>query len=92
MWRLYVPAEVVARRDRYIFTFANVSDIHHVKKGKPWSFQCVMLLLNNYNGFSNLAALPLGFICIWVEIIGMSHALMAAATAKVVGETLGRVL
>ncbi|KAL6214018.1 hypothetical protein ACLB2K_013456 [Fragaria x ananassa] len=67
----------------------NEHDHQRVEKVGPWTFQRVMLLLNDYDGLSNLVVVPPDFIWIWVEIIDMPPALMAAATPKVVGKNLG---
>ncbi|KAL6194541.1 hypothetical protein ACLB2K_035623 [Fragaria x ananassa] len=92
MWRLSFPVEVSTRRDRYLFTFANERDLQRVKKVRPWSLQCVMLPLNDFDGFSNITAVPLDSIWICVEILRMLYFLYATATARVVGKTLALVL
>ncbi|KAL6189237.1 hypothetical protein ACLB2K_040626 [Fragaria x ananassa] len=71
MWRPSFPMEVAACRDCYLFTFANERDLQCVKKVRSWSLQCVMLPLNDFDGFSNIVVVPLDSIWICVEIIGM---------------------
>lgn len=51
-----------------------------------------MLLLNDYDDFSDLMAVPLNFIWILVEIQDPLAALTTTTTAQVVGETIGPVL
>ena len=92
MWRLSSPVEVQARGDRFLFTFTNLRDVARVKKGGPWSFQRAMILINDYDGFSDIMAVPLDFVWIWVEIFHLPAALTTEATARLVGETIGPVL
>ncbi|KAL6130797.1 hypothetical protein ACLB2K_069176 [Fragaria x ananassa] len=51
-----------------------------------------MIILNDYDGFSDIMAVPLDFVCLWVRIEGLPAALSTAATARLVAETIGAVL
>ncbi|KAL6125329.1 hypothetical protein ACLB2K_073388 [Fragaria x ananassa] len=92
MWRLANPVEVFARGDRFLFSFISEREKNRVKRGGPWGDQRAMILLNDYDGFSDIMAVPLTFVCIWVEIKGLPPALTTAATARLVGETIGPIL
>ncbi|KAL6225875.1 hypothetical protein ACLB2K_004724 [Fragaria x ananassa] len=92
MWHLTTPVEVQARGDRFLFTFSNERDLNRVKKGGHWGYQRAMILINDYNGFSNIMVVPLDFVWIWVEIEGLRTALTTVATTRLVGETIGTVL
>ncbi|KAL6218294.1 hypothetical protein ACLB2K_011509 [Fragaria x ananassa] len=83
---------VQARGDRFLFTFSNERDLNRVKKGGPWAYQQAMILINDYDGFSDIMVVPLDFVWIWVEIEGLPVALMTEATTRPVGETIGTVL
>ncbi|KAL6200336.1 hypothetical protein ACLB2K_030118 [Fragaria x ananassa] len=56
MWRQSVSVEVQQRGDRFLFTFNNQRDLDRVKKGGPWSYQRAMILLNDYDSFSDIMA------------------------------------
>ncbi|KAL6132645.1 hypothetical protein ACLB2K_064885 [Fragaria x ananassa] len=92
MWRLPSPVEVQARGDCYLFMFANERDVNRVKKGGLWAYQSAMIIINDYDGFSYIRQVPLNFIWIWVEILGLLAALTTVATTRLVGETIGPVL
>ncbi|KAL6183241.1 hypothetical protein ACLB2K_044652 [Fragaria x ananassa] len=51
-----------------------------------------MILLNDYNGFSDIMAMPLDFFWIWVEISNLSATLVTEVTVRLVGETIRSVL
>nr|XP_011470510.1 PREDICTED: uncharacterized protein At4g02000-like [Fragaria vesca subsp. vesca] len=51
-----------------------------------------MIILNDYDGFSDIMAVPLDFVWLWVRIEGLPAALSTAATARLVAETIGAVL
>ncbi|KAL6141294.1 hypothetical protein ACLB2K_059584 [Fragaria x ananassa] len=91
MWRISSPVEVQARNDQFIFTFSN-GDVIRVKKGGPWGYQRAMLLLNDYDGFSDIMVSLLDFVWIWVEIQNLSAAITTSVTTKLVSETIGPVL
>ncbi|XP_004308583.1 PREDICTED: uncharacterized protein LOC101297012 [Fragaria vesca subsp. vesca] len=92
MWRLPSLVEVQARGDRYLFTFASERDVNRFKKGDPWAYLRSMIIINNYDGFSDIRQVPLNFVRVWVEILGLRVALTTAATTRLVGETIGSVL
>ncbi|KAL6228176.1 hypothetical protein ACLB2K_002130 [Fragaria x ananassa] len=92
MWRLSSPVEVQQRGVRYLFTFANKRDVKRVKKGGPWAYQRAMIIINDYDGFSDIEQVPLNFLWTWVEILGLPTALTTVATTRLVGETVGPVL
>ncbi|KAL6144977.1 hypothetical protein ACLB2K_055666 [Fragaria x ananassa] len=73
MGRLSVLVVVQSRGDRFFFTFVNERDLNWVLKGGPWAYQRTMLLLNHYDGFSNIAAILLDFVWIWVEVLGLNN-------------------
>ena len=54
--------------------------------------QRAMILLNDYNGFSDIMATPLDFFWIWVEISNLSATLVTEVTVRLVGETIRSVL
>ena len=92
MWRLANPVEVYARGDRFLFSFISEREKNRVKRGGPWGYQRAMILLNDYDRFSDIMAVPLTFVWIWVEIKGLPPALTMAATAILVSETIRPVL
>ena len=47
MWRFSTPVEVQARGDRFLFTLSNERYLNRVKKGSPWGYQRVMILIND---------------------------------------------
>ncbi|KAL6175631.1 hypothetical protein ACLB2K_052270 [Fragaria x ananassa] len=51
-----------------------------------------MILLNDYNGFSDIMTMPLDFFWIWVEISDLSATLVTEVTVTLVGETIRSVL
>ncbi|KAL6217689.1 hypothetical protein ACLB2K_010906 [Fragaria x ananassa] len=51
-----------------------------------------MILINDYDRFSNIMAVPLDFVWIWMEIEGLPAILTTAPTAKLIGETVGELL
>ncbi|KAL6225722.1 hypothetical protein ACLB2K_004571 [Fragaria x ananassa] len=63
-----------------------------VKKRGPWSYQRAMILLNDYNRFSDIMAVPLDFFWIWVEVCDLPATLTTEATLWLVGETIRPVL
>ncbi|XP_062020904.1 uncharacterized protein LOC133737342 [Rosa rugosa] len=92
MWRLTGTVEVQPRADRFLFTFTHERDIARVKKGGPWDFQRAMVLLNDYDGFSDISAVKLDFVWIWVEVQGLPPGILTEPTIRLVGETIGEVL
>lgn len=64
MWRLSSPVEVQARSNHFLFTFCNERDLKRVKKGGLWGYKRTMNLLNDYDGFSDIMAVPLDFV--WI--------------------------
>lgn len=52
-----------------------MKDLNWVKKGSPWGYQRVMILINDYDGFSDIMVVPLDFVWIGVEIEGLPTAL-----------------
>ncbi|KAL6222338.1 hypothetical protein ACLB2K_005730 [Fragaria x ananassa] len=92
MCRLSALVEVQARDDRFLFSFTNEKDVARVKKGGPWSYQRAMILLNDYDGFSDVMVVPLDFVWIWVDIHDLPATLTTPATTQLVGETIGPVL
>ena len=61
-----------------------------MKKGSPWGYQRVMILMNDYDGFSDIMVVSLNFVWIRVEIEGLSIALTTMAMTRVVRETSGQ--
>ncbi|KAL6206396.1 hypothetical protein ACLB2K_023644 [Fragaria x ananassa] len=59
MWRLLTLVEVQARGNRYFFTFTSERDVNHVKRGSHWAYQRAIILLNDYDGFSDITVVPL---------------------------------
>ncbi|KAL6180457.1 hypothetical protein ACLB2K_047120 [Fragaria x ananassa] len=51
-----------------------------------------MLLINDYDGFSNIRYVSLDFVWIWVEIQELPAALTTVATAGLIGKTIESVL
>ncbi|KAL6190958.1 hypothetical protein ACLB2K_037352 [Fragaria x ananassa] len=47
-----------------------------------------MILLNDYDGFSDIMGLQLDFFWIWVEICDLPATLTTEATLRLVGETI----
>ncbi|KAL6144847.1 hypothetical protein ACLB2K_055537 [Fragaria x ananassa] len=92
MWRLLSPVEVQARDNRFLFTFASERDVNRVKRGGPWAYQRVMIILNDYDGFSDIRSVHLDSVWIWVGIQGLPAALSTVATTRLVAETIGVVL
>nr|XP_011462201.1 PREDICTED: uncharacterized protein LOC105350898 [Fragaria vesca subsp. vesca] len=92
MWRLPSPVEVQARDDRFLFTFTSERDVNRVKRGGPWAYQRAMIILNDYDGFSDIRSVPLDSVWIWVGIQGLPAVLSTVATARLVAETIGVVL
>ncbi|KAM5562530.1 hypothetical protein ABKV19_017646 [Rosa sericea] len=92
MWRLTGTVEVQSRGDRFLFTFTLERDLVRVKKGGPWGFQRAMILLNDYDGFSEIAAVKLDFVWIWVVLEGIPPGILTYPTVKLVGGTIGEVL
>ncbi|KAL6129179.1 hypothetical protein ACLB2K_072532 [Fragaria x ananassa] len=50
-----------------------------------------MLLLNHYDGFSNITAIPLDFVWIWVKVLGLPPALLTEETVSLISKTIWRV-
>lgn len=50
LWRLTDTVDVRQRGDHFLFKFTNERDITLVKKGGPWSFQCVVVVVNDFDG------------------------------------------
>ncbi|KAM5587203.1 hypothetical protein ABKV19_005910 [Rosa sericea] len=92
MWRLTGTVEVQPRGDRFLFTFTHERDVARVKKGGPWGFQRAMLLLNDYDGFSEIPAVKLDFVWIWVVLQGIPPGILTEPTVRLVGGTIGDVL
>ncbi|KAL6191691.1 hypothetical protein ACLB2K_038081 [Fragaria x ananassa] len=51
-----------------------------------------MILLNDYDDFTDIMAVPLDFFCIWVEVYDLPVALTTDATLRLVGETIRPIL
>lgn len=51
-----------------------------------------MILLNDYDSFSEIMAVPLDFFWIWVEVRDLPAALTTDASIRLVGETISPVL
>ncbi|KAL6218681.1 hypothetical protein ACLB2K_011891 [Fragaria x ananassa] len=51
-----------------------------------------MIILNDYDGFSDIMYVPLDFVWIWVGIKGLPAALSTTTTMRLVAETIGVVL
>ncbi|XP_062007499.1 uncharacterized protein LOC133724697 [Rosa rugosa] len=92
MWRLTGIVEVQPRGDRFLFTFTHERDVARVKKGGPWGFQRAMILLNDYDGFSEIPAVKLDFVWIWVALQGIPLGILTEPTVRLVGGTIGEVL
>ncbi|KAL6128963.1 hypothetical protein ACLB2K_072316 [Fragaria x ananassa] len=82
MWRLPTSMEVQARGDRLLFTFSSERDVNRVKRGGPWAYQRAMIILNDYDGFSDIMSVPLDFVWIWVGIEGLLVALSTSPTTS----------
>ena len=87
-----MPVDVQVRGDRFLFIFSYARDLARVKKGGPWIYNRYMLLLNDYDGLSDPALVPLDFINIWVEVSGLPPELTTRPSIVVVRETIGPVL
>ncbi|KAL6219559.1 hypothetical protein ACLB2K_007318 [Fragaria x ananassa] len=87
--RLYL---VQQRGDRFLFTFNNQRDLGRVKKEGPWSYQRPMVLLNDYDGFSDIMVVPLDFFWIWVEVCDLPVTLTTETTLWLVGDTIRPIL
>ncbi|KAL6179092.1 hypothetical protein ACLB2K_050608 [Fragaria x ananassa] len=83
---------VQARGDPYLFTFSDKGVMIPVKRGGPWGYKRAMLLINDYDGFSNIRYVSLDFVWIWVEIQELPAALKTVATAGLIGKTIESVL
>ncbi|XP_024164142.1 uncharacterized protein LOC112171146 [Rosa chinensis] len=92
MWRLSGTVEVQPPGERFLFTFTHERDIARVKKSGPWGFQGAMILLNDYDGFSDISAVKLDFVWIWVTLQGIPLGLLTEHTIRLVGGTIGEVL
>ncbi|KAL6127181.1 hypothetical protein ACLB2K_075223 [Fragaria x ananassa] len=91
MWRLSVSVEVQQCGDRFLFTFNNQRDLDRVKKGDPWSYQSA-ILLNDYDGFSDIMVVLHDFFWIWVEICDLPTTFTTEVTLRLVVETIRLVL
>ncbi|KAL6176481.1 hypothetical protein ACLB2K_053114 [Fragaria x ananassa] len=56
--------------------------MNRVKRGGPWVYQRAMIILNGYDGFSDIMYVPLDFVWIWVGIEGFQMALPTSATTR----------
>ncbi|KAM5587295.1 hypothetical protein ABKV19_005960 [Rosa sericea] len=92
MWRLTGTVEVQPRGERFLFTFTHERDVARVKKGGPWGFQRAMLLLNDYDGFSEISSVKLDFVWIWVTMEGIPLGILTEPTVRLVGGTIGEVM
>lgn len=92
IWRLSTPMEVQVKGNGFLFTFCNERDMNRVKKGEPWGYQKAMILINDYDEFSDIMVVPLDFVWIWVEIEGLIGALTTMPTTRLIEETIGEVL
>ncbi|XP_062014630.1 uncharacterized protein LOC133731221 [Rosa rugosa] len=92
MWRLLVPVDVQAHGDCFLFTFANERDLGRVKKRQSMGFSEGNDHLNDYDGFSDIVAIPLDFMWIWEEILGLPPGLMITPIARLIDKTIGLVL
>ncbi|XP_024161644.1 uncharacterized protein LOC112168940 [Rosa chinensis] len=92
MWRLTGTVEVQPRGDHFLFTFTHERDVARVKKGGLWGFQRAMILLNDYDGFSEISAVLLDFVWIWVILDGIPPGILTEPTVRLVGRTIGEVL
>ncbi|XP_024200486.1 uncharacterized protein LOC112203799 [Rosa chinensis] len=92
MWRLTGTVEVQPQGDRFLFTFTHEREVARVKKGGPWGFQSAMILLNDYDGFSEIAEVKLDFVWIWVGLHDLPSGILTEPIVRLVGGTIKGVL
>ncbi|KAL6213882.1 hypothetical protein ACLB2K_013321 [Fragaria x ananassa] len=51
-----------------------------------------MILLNHYDGFSDIVVVPLDFVWIWVAVSGLPPGWITETSVRLIGETIGPVL
>ncbi|KAL6209361.1 hypothetical protein ACLB2K_020303 [Fragaria x ananassa] len=51
-----------------------------------------MILLNHYDGFSDIVVVPLDFVWIWVAVSGLPPGWITETSVRLIGETIGDVL
>lgn len=67
IWRLNGTLNIQERsKEKFLFTFSDAGDIERAKRGGPWSLNCVLMVINDYDDFSLIENVPLNHI--WILI------------------------
>lgn len=94
-WRL--RGEAMAQRltsddRRFVITFAEGGDRHHVLHVGPWHFRNDVVILAAFDGDGNPADVCLDSIKLWAQIWGLPVPIKTVKMGYILGDKLGKVL
>ena len=92
VWKLNVWLVIKEVGERlFIFNFEDNGDKVGVLQRQPWSFNKSLLVLANYEGLSSSEEIVLQWCPFWVQIHGLSLAMMIEKIDLILGESVGDV-
>ncbi|KAL6146771.1 hypothetical protein ACLB2K_057448 [Fragaria x ananassa] len=92
IWRVKKGLSVSDAGDHYVFQFDRVSVRNQVFHGGLCHYKNTMLVLGEYDGRGDPAAVPLNLLETWVDVQGLRHLLRNPMALRMVGTGLGRVI
>lgn len=90
-WRLKNPVEVQdLNKNMFLFRFSSKRDVETVVKGGPWSFDRNLLVFKRISGEEQPSEMAMNTADFWARVYDLPLKLRTDATAKKVGDTLGK--
>jgi hypothetical protein len=76
----------------WLFEFKEEDDRRRVLDGRPWSFDCQIIVLNEFNGRTPPTQMAFKQSPFWVQIHDMPLLCMTKGIAVKIGESMGRLV
>ncbi|KAL8476481.1 hypothetical protein ACS0TY_028954 [Phlomoides rotata] len=93
MATLWKPKKCVSMKEidegRYIIQFYHNLDMKRVKEGAPWFFGNHLLILHQLKTWELPLAVPLNFLCFWVQIYGLPVGYFSDSIGSTLGNFVG---
>ncbi|KAL6199720.1 hypothetical protein ACLB2K_029503 [Fragaria x ananassa] len=89
VWDLQNRMQMRAREDRFVLRFTRANDRKHLLTGGPWFYGRSQFVLAEYDGFQDVASVPIESFPVWVDIKGLPDALWTEEAVEKVGLSLG---
>lgn len=90
-WRLKNPVEVQdLNKNLFLFRFSSKRDVENVVKNGPWSFDRNLLVLKRTSGEEQPSEMAMNTAEFWTRVYDLPLKLRTDATAKKLGDTIGK--